>query len=74
VEKYSFSKRDREKKMWRGAVRDTTFSRGRNIFPALKVPKQSPLALLVQELLREGKALGSEKCNSLGCGLCYGQR
>jgi hypothetical protein len=46
-------------------LKGTTFKGTRitNISPPqiLKVPMQCPIALLVQESLREGKALGSEK-------------
>jgi hypothetical protein len=42
--------------------------------PALKVPRLYPLVLLVEVRLRPGKALGSEKCSGLGCGLCCEQR
>jgi hypothetical protein len=40
---------------------------GQKMFPALKVPRQCPLFLLVEVHLREGKALGSEKVKGLGC-------
>jgi hypothetical protein len=46
---------------------------GRKICPALKVPTLCPIFLLVEVSLREGKALGSEKCKVLGLGL-YEQR
>jgi hypothetical protein len=50
-------------------VNDTTFKGGQKHFPALKVPRQCPLALLVEVCLRESKALGSEKVKLLGSGL-----
>jgi hypothetical protein len=41
---------------------DTTFGGGKKHFaPVLKVPRQCPFVLLVEVLLREGEALGSEK-------------
>jgi hypothetical protein len=42
-------------------------------FSALKVPRRCRLVLL-EVPLREGKALGSEKDNGFGSGLCYEQR
>jgi hypothetical protein len=42
-------------------------------FPVFKAPRQCPLVLLVEEYLREGKALGSEKGKVLGSGHCYEQ-
>jgi hypothetical protein len=42
------------------------------IFPhVLKVPRQCPLVLLAKVRLREGKALGSEEGEVLGCGYFY---
>jgi hypothetical protein len=40
----------------------------------LTVPRQCLLVFLVEVRSREGKALESEKCKGLGCGLRYGQR
>jgi hypothetical protein len=40
----------------------------------LKVPRQCPLFLIVEVRFRDDKALGSEKDEGLGCGLCYEQR
>jgi hypothetical protein len=42
-------------------VSDTTFRW------ALKVPRQCPLVLLLEVRLTEGKALGSEQGNEIGC-------
>jgi hypothetical protein len=44
------------------------------MLPALKVPRQCPFALLVEERLREGNALGSEKGKGLEYGHFYEQR
>jgi hypothetical protein len=35
-------------------------------FPALKISRQSPLLLLVEVYIREGKALGNEEGKALG--------
>jgi hypothetical protein len=37
------------------------------MFPALKVPRQWSLVLLVEVCLREGKVFGSEKVKGLEC-------
>jgi hypothetical protein len=44
--------------------------RNNNNCPALKVPRQCPLVLLVEIHLREGNSLGSEKGKVLGSGFC----
>jgi hypothetical protein len=48
---------------WGEVVRHTTIKGGQGTFfpPVLKVPRQCPLALLVEVRLGEGKVLGSEK-------------
>jgi hypothetical protein len=58
-------------------VRDTTFKGGlekHSSSPVLKIPRQCPLVLLVEENLRQGKALGSVKGKGFGCRLCYEHR
>jgi hypothetical protein len=52
-------------------VSDTTFNGRQKHFPALKVPMQCLLVLLVHIRLREGKALGSEKVKRLRNELYY---
>jgi hypothetical protein len=47
---------------------------GEKIYPALKVPSQCPLVLLVEASLREGKALGNGEGKGIGIGLYCGQR
>jgi hypothetical protein len=65
----------REEKVRRGIERRYILRReGNKKFSALKVPRQCPLVFLVEERLREGKVLGSEKVKGLGCELRYGQR
>jgi hypothetical protein len=44
------------------------------VLPVLKVSRQCPLVLLIEEKLREGKTLGSEKGKVLGSGLPCEQR
>jgi hypothetical protein len=46
-----------------GVVRDNTLRGGQFFFPVLKVPRQWPLAFLVEVRLKVVKALG--------CGHCY---
>jgi hypothetical protein len=54
-------RRKKEKRKW-GMVSNKHILMGREKrFPALKVPRQCPLGLLVEVRLREGKALGSEE-------------
>jgi hypothetical protein len=80
-EKRREEKRRDEKRKWQqGIVTDTTYKVGEiytcmyKHFPALKVPRQCPLVLLVVVRLIEGRALGSEKGKELGRALCYEQR
>jgi hypothetical protein len=54
--------------------RHATINRGQSDFPALNVPRQYPLVLLVEVCLREGEALGIEEGKVLGSGLCYEER
>jgi hypothetical protein len=44
-----------------------------SLLPVLMDPRQCPLVHLVEASLRKGKALGSEKMELLGCGLCCEQ-
>jgi hypothetical protein len=49
-------------------------SRGEEPEKGFKVPRQCPLALLADVLLRKGKALGSEEVKELASELCNEQR
>jgi hypothetical protein len=61
--------------MWKEA-HEKHYIYGVQIFfsPALKVPRQCPLVLLIDVCLREDEALGSKKVKILLRGLGYEQR
>jgi hypothetical protein len=46
---------------------------GETIFPAMKVPRQCPLVLLVEVHLRDDKIFLSEEGEGFGSGLCCEQ-
>jgi hypothetical protein len=46
----------------------------RKYYPVSKAPRQSPLVLLMEVRLREGKEVGSVKCERLGSEFCYEPR
>jgi hypothetical protein len=67
--------RRRKKRKWGRIVRDSLFQEGGgdNFFPALKVLRQCPVAFLVEVLLKNRTALGSENDKGLGCGFWIDQ-